>query len=82
VSLKKKEIVLMHRFTIEILQEAIRFRGTSMNTYRDTKGEKGKFMNRIKVYGREDENCLTCSTVLVREFQAGRSTFYCPDCQK
>lgn len=82
LSLQKKEITLLHQVTRKILQEAIRFRGTSMNTYRDTKGEKGNFKNRIKVYDREKEQCLTCSSAVVKEFQAGRSTFYCPRCQK
>lgn len=82
LSLQKKEITLLHQVTRKILQEAICFRGTSMNTYRDTTGEKGKFKNRIKVYGREKEQCLTCASAVIKEFQAGRSTFYCPRCQK
>ncbi|MCB9771685.1 MAG: bifunctional DNA-formamidopyrimidine glycosylase/DNA-(apurinic or apyrimidinic site) lyase [Candidatus Omnitrophica bacterium] len=82
LSLGKEEISLLHRVTKKILQQAIRHRGTSMNTYRDATGAKGKFMNRIKVYGREKEACYSCDSVLVREFQAGRSTFYCPECQK
>lgn len=81
-TLQKEEIVLLHQETKKILRQAIRSRGTSMNTYRDTEGEKGNFINRIKVYGREKEQCLSCSSALVREFQAGRSTFYCPRCQK
>lgn len=81
-TLRKEEITLLHQATQKILQQAIRSRGTSMNTYRDTQGEKGSFINRIKVYGRENEQCLSCATVLVREFQSGRSTFYCPQCQK
>jgi formamidopyrimidine-DNA glycosylase len=81
-TLKKNEITQLHQSTKKILQDAIRSRGTSMNTYRDAQGEKGNFINRIKVYGRENEPCLSCHSVLVREFQAGRSTFYCPQCQK
>lgn len=81
-TLKDQEIVLLHRNIREILKEAIRFRGTSMNTYRDTKGEKGNFMNRIKVYGREKETCFSCPGLLAKTVQSGRSTFYCPSCQK
>lgn len=81
VSLREKEVSLLHEATRAVLQEAIRFRGTSMNTYRDAKGEKGKFMNRIKVYGRENEQCDSCRSAVIKEVQSGRSTFYCPQCQ-
>ncbi len=82
LTLRKEEIYLLHRETRKVLREAIRFRGTSMNTYRDAKGEKGNFLNRIKVYGRENEECFSCRALLVKDFQSGRSTFYCPECQK
>lgn len=82
MSLQEREIVLLHRTIRQILQAAILYRGTSINTYRDALGQKGKFINRVKVYGREHEQCHSCATQLVREFQSGRSTFYCPECQK
>ena len=80
--LNKEEISKLHTATRKILTEAIRWRGTSMNNYRDASGEKGGFMARIKVYGRENEDCLRCKTPLSRIFQRGRSTFYCPTCQR
>ncbi len=81
-SLAGTEISALHQNIRSILKEAIRYRGTSMNTYRDTKGEKGTYINRIQVYGRENEECHVCQTNVIREFQSGRSTFYCPQCQK
>lgn len=80
--LNKEEIALLHTATRKILAEAIRWRGTSMNNYRDANGEKGGFISRIKVYGRESENCSRCKTTLAKILQRGRSTFYCPECQR
>ena len=80
-SLKRDELVRLHGATVGILKEAIRFRGTSMNTYRDSRGEKGNFINRVRVYGREDEECPRCRTVVARMVLNGRSTFYCKRCQ-
>lgn len=82
MSLQEREIVVLHRTIRQILQAAILCRGTTVNTYRDTLGQRGKFINRLKVYGREHQQCHSCTAQLVREFQSGRSTFYCPECQK
>lgn len=80
--LKKEEIAKLHSVVQGILREAIHWRGTSMNTYRDANGDKGGFMSRIKVYGRENERCSRCKTALAKIFQRGRSTFFCPRCQR
>lgn len=80
--LKKEDINKLHAATRKILTEAIRWRGTSMNTYRDANGEKGGFIRRIKVYGRENEDCSRCKTPLLKILQRGRSTFFCPRCQR
>jgi len=80
--LKEEEIKKLHAATRKVLAEAIRWRGTSLNNYRDTYGEKGGFMDRIKVYGRESEKCSRCKTPLSKILQHSRSTFYCPTCQR
>ena len=66
----------------DVLKEAIEYRGTSLRNYRVTSGEKGEFINRIKVYGRENEPCVICGASIKRIVQAGRSTFFCGKCQK
>ena len=81
-SLIKKEIEILHKKTIEILEEAIQCRGTSMNSYRDAGGQKGNFIDRIQVYGREGQPCFKCQKNVERLVQAGRSTFFCRRCQK
>ncbi len=80
--LKKKEIENLHMATQAVLTQAIRLRGTSINTYRDAKGQKGLFAHHLQVYGREDEDCPRCGRVVVRIVQHGRSTFLCPQCQR
>ncbi len=67
--------------TVDVLKESIRYRGTSMRNYRDSKGRRGRFMNRIRVYNREGKDCLSCGDKVKRIVQSGRSTFYCASCQ-
>ncbi len=80
-TLKPKEIRLLHTTTVEVLNEAIRLRGSSVNTYRDVNGQKGRFLNRIRVYGKENEECAICKTPITRIVLSGRSTFFCKRCQ-
>ena len=80
-SLRRAEVLLLYQSTVDVLNEAICLRGSSMNTYRDVNNEKGGFMNRVQVYGREDEQCLHCGNFIRRIIQAGRSTFFCRRCQ-
>lgn len=79
--IKSVEIESMHRMTLEVLDEAIRFRGSSMRNYRDGQGQKGGFSQRIKVYAREDEPCVNCGKSIIKIVQSGRSTFFCKNCQ-
>jgi formamidopyrimidine-DNA glycosylase len=79
--LSKEEIKALYKSIQTILQRAIRLRGTSMRNYRDSKGAKGNFISRIKVYAKENGPCVQCGEMIKRVFQAGRSTFYCEHCQ-
>lgn len=67
-----------------VLQDAIRAGGSSLRDHRRTDGELGYFQHSFRVYGREGEPCPTpgCQGVIRRIVQAGRSTFYCPVCQR
>lgn len=82
LSLKDNEITLLYKEIVGVLKEAIKFKGSSINTYRNTKGLKGKFHNRIQVYGKHLEKCPRCPFLIQRVFMAGRSTFFCSSCQK
>ena len=67
-----------------VLTEAIAAGGSSLRDYRQADGDLGYFQHGFRVYGRQDEPCLTpgCSGTIRRVVQAGRSSFYCPACQR
>jgi formamidopyrimidine-DNA glycosylase len=66
----------------EVLKEAIALGGSSISDYVDADGEEGFFQLQHRVYGRESEPCLICKAPLKRVVIAGRSSHYCPKCQK
>jgi formamidopyrimidine-DNA glycosylase len=67
-----------------VLNQAIRAGGSSLRDHRQTSGELGYFQHSFQVYGREGEKCQTagCVGIVSRFTQNGRSTFWCPKCQK
>src|SRR5579863_10178464 len=66
----------------EVLKEAIALGGSSVSDYVDADGKEGFFQLQHRVYGREAEPCLVCKTPIKRIVIAGRSSHYCPKCQK
>jgi formamidopyrimidine-DNA glycosylase len=66
----------------EVLREAIALGGSSISDYVDADGDEGFFQLQHRVYGREGEPCLVCRTPIKRVVLAGRSSHYCPKCQK
>ena len=66
----------------KVLADAIKAGGSSLRDYAHTDGELGEFQHRFAVYDREGAPCPRCKTKIKRIVQAGRSTFYCPACQK
>ena len=69
-------------FTRLILEEAIAQGGTTVRSYTSSLGVSGKFQLSLYVYQREGEACKICGAVIKRITQNGRSSFYCPTCQK
>ena len=65
----------------EILAESVAQQGTSANDYVDTRGEKGGFLELLRVYGREGEPCKNCGTPIKKIVLTQRGTHYCPQCQ-
>ncbi len=67
-----------------VLNDAIKAGGSSLRDHKRTDGELGMFQHHFRVYDREGEKCLTpgCHGTVRRIVQNGRSTFYCPSCQK
>ncbi|QZH75737.1 MAG: bifunctional DNA-formamidopyrimidine glycosylase/DNA-(apurinic or apyrimidinic site) lyase [Erythrobacter sp.] len=67
----------------EVLEESIRDGGSSLRDYARPDGELGYFATRFRVYGREGEACLHGDGGLIRRIvQGGRSTWFCPACQR
>jgi len=67
-----------------VLLDAIAAGGSSLRDHRQTSGELGYFQHSFRVYGREDQPCPTadCLGIITRIAQSGRSSFYCPKCQR
>jgi formamidopyrimidine-DNA glycosylase len=67
-----------------VLLDAIEAGGSSLRDHRQTNGELGYFQHRFRVYDREGKPCVTegCGGTVKRIVQNGRSTFFCPVCQK
>jgi formamidopyrimidine-DNA glycosylase len=67
-----------------VLKDAIKAGGSSLRDHARTDGSLGEFQHRFRVYDREGKPCPGegCKGKIKRIVQAGRSTFYCPSCQK
>ena len=83
--LKPGEIALLAEAVRKVLNEAIRYEGSTLSdgTYRNAINQAGGYQNEHRVYDREGEFCATCGSGTIRRIvQAQRSTFFCPNCQK
>lgn len=80
-TLGKKQLLALHRAVRDILEDAIRFRGSSISDYVDAKGERGKYQQQHRVYQRTGKPCFRCRKKIRRAIVAGRSSHFCPRCQ-
>ena len=83
-SISKSRVASLVPIIRDVLGDAIEAGGSSLKDYRQTDGKLGYFQHVFQVYGRESDPCLTvgCNAVISRVEQAGRSSFYCAQCQK
>ena len=65
-----------------VLKKAVESRGTSVSDWQDLYARQGEYQHRLRVYGRTSKPCAKCGTKIRRIVIAGRSTFYCPECQR
>jgi formamidopyrimidine-DNA glycosylase len=82
VTLKRDELHRLHRAVRDVLAEAIRLRGSSVSDYVDSEGRRGEFQLRHRVYQREGKKCFRCQATIRRAIVAGRSSHFCPRCQR
>ncbi len=80
--LRRGEADRLRRAIVAVLNRAIEKRGSSIRDYVGGSGLKGAYQNEFRVYGRADEPCPRCRTPITRIVLAGRSTHFCPRCQK
>lgn len=78
----EKEIKEIIKATREILKKSIEVGGDSFSDYRNIEGNKGNFEKFKKIYHREGEECFRCKKKVKRVKIGGRSSHYCPNCQK
>jgi len=81
-TLKSAEIKKLHQAIISKLKEAVKYGGTSVNTFVSATGQRGRFADMLKVYQRGGQKCGNCRTVLSKAKIGGRGTVYCARCQK
>ena len=81
-SLKRAEIKRLHQAIQEVLTEAILGQGTTLRDYRTGYGREGSFQNRLQIYGKKGEKCPRCGVDLEHKKVAGRTSHYCPACQR
>lgn len=80
--LKAKEIEKLCKEISLVLNNAIASGGSSLRNYTDASGVNGNYQNEALVYGRKGQECRTCAKPIARAKLAGRSTHYCPKCQR
>jgi len=80
----RKAIEALVKTVKSVLAEAIKAGGSSLRDYARTDGRLGSFQHSFKVYGREGKPCRKkgCRGTVRRIVRSGRSTFYCPSCQR
>jgi formamidopyrimidine-DNA glycosylase len=65
-----------------ILRKAIQCGGTTISDFVNASGKSGYFQLELQTYGRQGHPCSSCATPIAKKTMAGRSTFFCPKCQK
>jgi formamidopyrimidine-DNA glycosylase len=82
-TLSSQEVRRMYRALQEVLQDAIRARGTTLDdeAYVDLFGKPGEYQGELKVYGREGLPCRRCRTPIQTVKISGRNSYFCPQCQ-
>jgi formamidopyrimidine-DNA glycosylase len=80
--LKRQRLEKLHAVIVEVLDEAIASKGSSISDYVDSEGNRGSFQERHRVYQRTGEPCVVCGTPIKRMLVAQRGTHFCPQCQK
>jgi formamidopyrimidine-DNA glycosylase len=80
--LEPEEVETLRKALQKILRKAIQMRGSSISDFVDAEGQPGDYQQRHKAYGREGQKCFHCGAKIQRIIVAGRSSYFCPACQR
>jgi formamidopyrimidine-DNA glycosylase len=80
-SMKPEHLEVLRDAVVAALEAGIDAGGSSIDDYRDARGERGTMQNEFLVHTREGEDCHRCEGTIVRIVVGGRSTYFCPSCQ-
>jgi formamidopyrimidine-DNA glycosylase len=81
-TLTSREAARLHRSVIDVLREGIDNRGTTVRDYIDGDGRTGSYQELLRVYKQEGKPCQNCGQIITKKKVGGRSSHYCPSCQK
>jgi formamidopyrimidine-DNA glycosylase len=81
-SMKPEECERLRQGIVETLEAGLRTGGASVDDYRDARGEQGTMQDEFLVHTREGKPCPRCGAEIRRIVVAGRSTYFCPSCQR
>lgn len=80
--LTEQEIVALHKAIQKVLKLGIAREGASIDLYAKPDGSRGDMQNAVAVFRRTGQPCYTCGTMIERKKLNGRSTHFCPSCQR
>ncbi len=81
-SIKKNELIKLKESIVTVLKKSIGSGGTTFSDFRDLEGKNGNFVLQTNVYRRTGKECHKCGNLIERQKITGRSTHWCPKCQK
>jgi len=81
-TIKKNELIKLKESIVTVLKKSIGSGGTTFSDFRDLEGENGNFGLQTNVYRRTGRECRKCGNLIERQKITGRSTHWCPKCQK
>ncbi|ASA20336.1 DNA-formamidopyrimidine glycosylase [Paenibacillus donghaensis] len=81
-ALSDEQLEHLHQAIVSTLTEAVAAGGSSVKSYVNGQGESGTFQQQLLIYGRKNQPCTTCGTMIEKTVVAGRGTHYCPSCQR
>ncbi len=81
-SMKPEHLEDLCEGIVEALEAGLAHGGSSIDDYRDARGERGSMQNEFLVHTREGQECMRCGQIISRVVVGGRSTYFCPACQR